>query len=182
DSPPNLVALYGKAVLTGLTRRGGGDLPDTAYELPRVAVSRAHLATYNRVCGFRLTDELPATYPHVLGFPLQIKLMTDPGFPFALVGSVHLANRISQTRPLRVGEKLGIRVHVANLRPHAKGRQFDMITEVASGGEVVWTGVSTYMSRASAAKSTSARLRRGGGTGEEAGKSDPVAVPEPTAI
>src|SRR2546422_5006818 len=101
DSTPNLAVLYGKAVLTGLTRRGGGDLPDTIYEQPRVAFSTEHLAEYNRVCGFRLTDQLPVTYPHVLGFPLQVKLMTDPGFPFPLIGSVHLANRITQTRPLR---------------------------------------------------------------------------------
>jgi hypothetical protein len=165
---PNLVALYGKAVLTGFTRHGG-ELPDTVYELPHVPVDAEKLAAYNRVCGFRLTGELPVTYPHVLSFPLQIKLMTDRGFPFPLVGSVHLANRITQNRSLRVDDTFGLRVRVANERPHAKGRQFDMISEAVVAGDVVWSDVSTY-------------LRRGGGSGEESGKSDPAPAPEPSAL
>jgi acyl dehydratase len=164
---PNLSVLLGKAVLTGFTRKGG-TLPDTVYELPDVSVRVENLAAYNRVCGFRLTDELPATYPHVLSFPLQVKLMTDPGFPFPLVGSVHLGNRITQTRPLRIDEKLSLRVHVENLRDHPKGRQFDMVSEASVAGEVVWTDFSTY-------------LRRGGGSGEEAEKRE-QATPQPTAV
>jgi acyl dehydratase len=163
---PSLAPLFGKAVLTGFTRRGG-DLPDTVYELPDVSIDREHLALYDRVCGFRLTDELPPTYPHILSFPLQVKLMTDPGFPFPLVGSVHLANRITQHRPLRTDERPTLRVHVENLRDHPKGKQFDMISEALVDGSAVWTGVSTY-------------LRRGPGSGEETPKQ--TETPEPTAI
>jgi MaoC like domain len=168
ESTPNLVALYGKAVLTGFTRHGG-ELPDTVYEVPQVPVDAGKLAAYNRVCGFRLTDELPVTYPHILSFPLQIKLMTDPGFPFPLIGSVHLANRITQTRPLRVDEHLGLRVRVADLRDHPKGRQFDLISEAVLAGDVVWTEVSTY-------------LKRGGGSGEDTARKEPASPPEPTAL
>ncbi|MFL6143835.1 MAG: MaoC/PaaZ C-terminal domain-containing protein [Labedaea sp.] len=167
STAPNLLALYGKAVLSGFTRRGG-DLPATGYEQPVVPVDVAHLAGYDRICGFRLTDELPVTYPHVLSFPLQIKLMTDPGFPFPLVGSVHLANRITQYRPLRVSDRFGLRVRVADLRPHPKGRQFDVVSEAVAGGEVVWRDVSTY-------------LRRGGGSGPREER-EPAAPPAPTAI
>lgn len=165
-SPPRLGPLFRRAVLTGFSRKGG-DLPDTTYELLDVAIDPEHLAMYNRVCGFRLTDELPATYPHILSFPLQVKLMTDPGFPFPLVGSVHLANRISQTRPLRIDEHPTLRVHVTNLHDHPKGRQFDMISEATVAGEVVWSDVSTY-------------LRRGSGSGES-GSEDRTPPPAPTA-
>ncbi len=166
-STPRLAPLFGRAVLTGFTRNGG-DLPDTVYEQRDVVVDPQHLAAYNRVCGFRLTDELPATYPHILSFPLQVKLMTDPGFPFPLIGSVHLANRITQTHPLRTGEKLTLRVNVSNLRTHPKGRRFDMVSEALVGGEPVWTDVSTY-------------LRRGGGSGEGAPREE-LTSQEPTAI
>jgi hypothetical protein len=169
-STPRLAPLFGRAVLTGFTRKGG-DLPDTVYERREVTVDPEHLAAYDRVCGFRLTDELPATYPHLLSFPLQVKLMTDPGFPFPLVGSVHLANRITQTRALRIDEKLTLRVHVSNLRTHPKGRQYDMISEALLDDEPVWTDVSTYLSGASAKKSTSARPPR-----------EERTPPEPTAV
>jgi hypothetical protein len=167
SSPPSLKVLYPKAVLTGF-RRKGGELPDTVYTLSGLTTDRAHLAAYNRVCGFRLADELPATYPHLLAFPLQIKLMAGGDFPFPLVGSVHVANRITQTRPLRITDKLDLRVHLENLRDHPRGRQFDMVSEALVGGEVVWTDVSTY-------------LRRGGGD-RRAERTEQTEPPEPTAV
>lgn len=167
SSPPSLKVLYPKAVLTGF-RRKGGELPDTVYTLSGLTTDHARLAAYNRVCGFRLADELPATYPHLLAFPLQIKLMAGGDFPFPLVGSVHVANRITQTRPLRLTDKLDLRVHLENLRDHPRGRQFDMVSEALVGGEVVWTDVSTY-------------LRRGGGDGR-AERTEHTEPPEPTAI
>jgi hypothetical protein len=159
SGPPSLAALYPKAVLTGFRRRGG-ELPDTAYALSGVRVDPVHVAAYNKVCGFRLADELPATYPHVLTFPLQIKLMTAGDFPFPLAGSVHVANRITQSRPLSLADELALRVHVANLRDHPRGRQFDMISEALVGGDVVWTDVSTYLRRGGSAGSSSKDERR----------------------
>lgn len=171
---PDLLPLFGKAAATGFTKHGGG-LPETEYTLSGVRVDTAHLAAYDRVCGFRLSDELPATYPHVLGFPLQTKLLTDADFPFPLIGSVHVANRITVHRPLRVDEPLDLRVHAENLRDHRRGKQFDIVTTAAVRGEVVWTDVSTY-------------LRKGGGSGdggsgdggsrERSGEQEP---PRPTA-
>ena len=45
--------------------------------------------------------------------------------PFSAVGVVHIANRITQHRPLRLGEELALRVAVSELRPHRRGRAFD---------------------------------------------------------
>ncbi|MGQ0838414.1 MaoC family dehydratase [Actinokineospora sp.] len=163
---PNLGVLFPKAVLAGFTKRGGA-LPDRVYTRSGVRVDPRQLAAYDRVCGFGLTDEVPATYPHVLGFPMQVKLMTDADFPFPLVGSVHLANRVTQTRALRVDEEFALRVHAANLRPHAKGTQFDMVSAALVEGEAVWHEVSTY-------------LRRGPGSGS-AGRDAYPEPPRPSA-
>ena len=45
------------------------------------AIDRDRLAAYDRVCGFPLRDALPATYPHILAFPLHLALMTDSRLP-----------------------------------------------------------------------------------------------------
>ncbi|RZS37778.1 acyl dehydratase [Herbihabitans rhizosphaerae] len=175
SSTPNLVSLFGKAALANFTRRGGGGgatLPDTAYEQAGITIDPAHLAAYNRLCEFRLSDDLPITYPHMFAFPLQVKLMTDDDFPFPLIGSVHLANRITQGRPLRVGDTLDVKVRAENLRPHDKGQQFDMISEVFVDGKPIWVEQSTY-------------LRRGGSSasnGKPAEKEERPPAPEPTAI
>ena len=120
-------------------------LPDRELVRRRVPVDRAHLAAYDRVCGFRLTDGLPATYPHVLAFPLAMWLMAAADFPFPVVGLIHIANRITQHRPIDAAEQLDLSVRAADLRAHARGRQFDVVATATTGGEEVWRDVSTYL-------------------------------------
>lgn len=165
--PPSLPALYGRAALRGLRPgRAGDTLPAGAVARSGVRVDRANLAAYARVCGFRLADELPVTYPHVLVFGLQLALLTAPDFPFPMIGLVHVANRISQARPLRADEPLVLRTHAADLRPHDRGTQFDVVTEVSADGEPVWREVSTYL------------RRTGGGGGQRSTSDGPVARPD----
>jgi MaoC like domain len=117
------------------------------HELSRsVEVDRGHLAAYDRVCGFRLRDELPATYPHVLAFPLAMELLTGP-FPFSPLGLVHIANRIELLQPIRADERLDLRLWAEDLRPHDRGRQFDVVAEASVGDELVWRDRSVYLHR-----------------------------------
>ncbi|KAB1915011.1 MaoC/PaaZ C-terminal domain-containing protein [Micromonospora sp. AMSO31t] len=147
-------ALYRRALLGALPGMGGRRRPDVpAVELgvSGVTVDPAHLADYDRVCGFRLADRLPATYLHVLGFPLSLRLMTAPEFPIPLTGVVHVANRITVHRPVEAGETVDFRTYAENLRPHERGRQLDVVLVGSVGGEEVWRGVSTYLGRERAA-------------------------------
>jgi acyl dehydratase len=150
--------LYLKALIPG----GGKELPDTE-ESAEVEIDRDKVAAYDRVCGFRLKDEAPTTYPHILGFPLQMKLMTGRDFPFSVVGLVHIENRIDQRRPLKAGETVTVKVRATDLRDHDKGRQFDLITEVGDA----WKSWSTYLKR------------EGGGS---SGDRDSTEPPEPNAV
>jgi acyl dehydratase len=139
---------YARALLP---RRPGGTLPTARLGRTGVRVDRDHLARYDRVCGFRLTDSLPATYPHVLAFGLAMRLMTAAGFPFPVAGLVHVANRITVHRPLGADSPLDLAVHATDLRPHRRGRQFDLVATAAVDGEQVWHGVSTYLRKEPAA-------------------------------
>ena len=126
---------------------GGGAMPDLELEDREIAAEPDRVARYARVCGFRVRDELPPTYPHVLAFPLHMRLMTDGSFPFSPVGLVHIGNRIEVRRPLRIGEQLDLRVRPAE---HEAERAFTIVTEARAGGELAWREESTM-------------LRRGGG-------------------
>src|SRR5690606_26575698 len=125
ERPPRLGGLYLRALAGLLPGRGGGGdgVPDTELVVRGVRAECARLVAYARVCGFALTGTLPATYPHVLAFPLALKLMTAPDFPFPPTGVVHLANRIEVRRPVRDAEALDLAVRVENLRAHPRGRQ-----------------------------------------------------------
>ncbi len=142
---PALGPLYARAVLTARGR--GGDLTDQEVIREGATVDREQLTAYDDVCGFDLRDELPATFLHVLVFPLQLTLMVDRSFPFALPGLVHVRNKVVQHRPVRADETLDLRATARDLRPHAKGAQVDLVGEVRSGDELVWEGRSTYLAR-----------------------------------
>jgi acyl dehydratase len=142
---PSLAPLFAKAALTQRGRHG--DLPDTALRRDGVVVDRDHLLAYQRVCGFGGSDVLPHTYPHVLGFPLQVALMADRSFPLPLPGLVHLENQIAVHRRLTADDRLELTVHAEHLRPHPKGQLVDLVTEVEVEGERVWEGRSTYLRR-----------------------------------
>ncbi|MBO3737914.1 MaoC family dehydratase [Actinoplanes flavus] len=153
---PGTTAAYARAALALLPGlgRSGDALPDVEVQHRGVTVDRGHLAAYDRVCGFRLTDTLPATYPHVLAFPLAMRLMTGDGFPLPLIGLVHVANRITVRRALFAGETFDLAVRAADLREHHRGRQFDIVATATVDGAEVWRGVSTYL-RLDAARSAS---------------------------
>ncbi|MEJ3657393.1 MaoC/PaaZ C-terminal domain-containing protein [Actinomycetes bacterium KLBMP 9759] len=145
----SLASLYVKAALGAVGPRSR-ELP--AAELTRaIAVDRAHLAAYARVCGFAVGDTLPLTYPHVLAFPLQVELMASRAFPLSLPGLVHVRNTITVRRRIDAAERLDVRVHAERLRAHPKGAQVDLVAEIGAAGEPVWHGRSTYLARGAGA-------------------------------
>lgn len=156
DSPPSLLPLFarsaaslipGSSLLPFIGGGGGREIPEMTLTLPSVSVERARLVAYDRVCGFSLSDTLPSTYIHVLAFPLHLKLMSEPSFPFRAIGLVHIANEITQHRPVNAGEMLSLRVVPTALEPHPRGQQFSLRSEARVGEELVWKEVSTILKR-----------------------------------
>ncbi len=139
-----LPVLPGVNLVPGV-RKSGETLPDLTLTRHDVPVDRAHVAAYSEVCGFPLKETLPVTYPHLLAFGLHMRIMTDGSFPFPAIGTVHLENTITQHRPVVASERLQVTARPDHLRPHAKGRVFDLLTTVHSGGELVWEETSTFL-------------------------------------
>ena len=152
DESPNLTALFARAAVGMVAPGGGGDqLPSRSAVRRDVAIDPAHLDAYREVCGFPTRDVVPPTYLHMLAFPLSMQLMTASDFPFALPGLVHVANQITQHRPVGTDEVVDVSVEIADLRPHPKGRQFDVVATVETDGEMAWSSTSTYLRRGSGA-------------------------------
>jgi acyl dehydratase len=149
DDTPNLAVLFTRAAATSIGR--SGPLQDVQVRRPRARVHLPQLAAYDKACGFALRDALPATYLHVFVFPLQMVLMADRRFPLGLAGLVHVRNRIVQHRPVDASELLTLRASARALRPHPLGAAVDLVSQVRVGDELVWEGVSTYVSRGASA-------------------------------
>lgn len=160
--PPAILPLYARAAAPLLPGASllpflggrGNEIPELELTLADVTVERDRLAAYAHVCGFSLRETLPATYPHVLAFPLHLALMADPAFPFGAVGLVHIANRIELRRPIDIAERLQLRVCATPLQRHPRGRSFSLVSEARVGDELVWEGLSTMLRRGSGGTSS----------------------------
>lgn len=144
---PTLPALPGLFLRAALRRGASGrTLPDLGLRT-QVEVDARHLARYRQVCGFGDNGRLPATYPHILAFPLQMQLLTDKRFPFPLLGLVHLENRIRVLRTLGGLGPFRVSVAVQDLRPHDKGATFSLITRLEDQLGLLWEGDSRILYR-----------------------------------
>jgi acyl dehydratase len=127
-------------------RKTGGD-PSLLHEVRTATVTREQVRRYAAVCGFPDKDVAPLTFPHVLAFPLHMAVMTSPQFPFPAIGTVHIANVVTQHRPVTLGETLTLEVHTSEVRPHPKGSVVDFLASAHVEGETVWESTSTYLRR-----------------------------------
>lgn len=157
-APPPLLPLFARA----FRRRPKVD-PDTltlpaleARLLGTASVTPA-LAKYRSLCGFPGGSQLPATWPHILAFPLHLRLLTDTTFPLPLLGLVHLRNRIVQHRAIAEGEALDIRVYLGNWVRSHRGIEFDLVTDVMVAGRTVWQETSTNLYRQAKPEATESR-------------------------
>ncbi|MFJ8085087.1 MaoC/PaaZ C-terminal domain-containing protein [Streptomyces sp. NPDC096205] len=149
-APPALAPLLVRGAVRSPFRRPHPDaaFPRERLVLPGVRVDAARLARYERVCGFPTGAEaLPVTYPHVLAFPLAMRLMSARAFPLPLLGLVHTSISLARHRPLPVGGEYELAVHVAGLAAHRRGTEATVVTEARWGGAVVWESTSTYLAR-----------------------------------
>ncbi|MBL3665256.1 hypothetical protein JL475_04395 [Streptomyces sp. M2CJ-2] len=148
---PALAPLLARGAALSLFKRPRPDaaFPRTRLVLPGLRVDLARLAAYERVCGFPTgEDALPLTYPHVLGFPVAVRLMSGRDFPLPLPGLVHTSVRITRRRTLPVTGAHELSVYVEGLAARRRGTEATLVTEVrTSAGALVWESRSTYLAR-----------------------------------
>ncbi|GGW31552.1 MaoC family dehydratase [Streptomyces griseoloalbus] len=147
---PALAPLLARGALLSPFKRPRPDAahPRTRLVLPGLRIDPARLAGYERVCGFPTGEEaLPVTYPHVLGFPVAMRLMSGRDFPLPLLGLVHTSIRITRHRAMASTGAYELTVRVDGLAPHRRGTEAAVVTELRAGGDVVWESRSTYLAR-----------------------------------
>ncbi|HVN41141.1 MAG TPA: MaoC/PaaZ C-terminal domain-containing protein [Steroidobacteraceae bacterium] len=123
------------------------DPTEVHVRVPQVYIDAKKVARYAAVCGFAPGSPLPATYPHVLATPLQLKVFATRDFVLRPTGLIHLSNVIDTPGELRVGSHYDLEVIARNYRPTDAGLAFDMDSEFSSEGQVVWRETCVFLSR-----------------------------------
>ncbi|MEV5148443.1 MaoC/PaaZ C-terminal domain-containing protein [Streptomyces sp. NPDC052727] len=165
-APPALAPLLVRGALRSPFKRPAPDaaFPRTRLVLPDVRVDLAKLTAYERVCGFPTGEpDLPVTYPHVLGFPLAMRLMSGRDFPLPLLGLVHTSIEIVRGAAPAADRSYELCVWIAGLAAHRRGTEAAVVTELRSGGSVVWESRSTYLARHRTGPGTSPEPRQDAG-------------------
>ena len=146
---PKPYLAYPKVIQGLIFKKPKGEkvLPQVEYVVDSFKVDQKHLKAYNAVTGFKNNGYIPAIYLAVLSQSLQMHMMTQEAFPFAILGLVHIRNQVKQSRKVGLNEQLTLSCKFGELQPHEKGVQFDFITTVKVGNEVVIEGLTTYLAR-----------------------------------
>lgn len=147
---PKPFKAYSKVVASLVAPKAKGEhnvLPQAEYIVDSLVIDQNHLKSYNDITGFKNDGTVPAMYLAVAAQALQMSMMTEEPFPFALLGLVHISNVVRQTRKIQATEALTLSCKFGELRPHDKGVQFDFITAATANGEEVYSGVTTYLVR-----------------------------------
>lgn len=146
---PKPYLAYPKVIQGLIFKKPKGEkvLPQVEYVVDSYKVDHDHLKSYNEVCGFKNNDYIPAIYLAVISQSLQMHMMTQEAFPFALLGLVHIRNQVKQFRKIGVNETITLSCEFGELKPHEKGLQFDFITTAKVGADVVMEGLTTYLAR-----------------------------------
>ncbi|MDN8624994.1 MULTISPECIES: MaoC/PaaZ C-terminal domain-containing protein [Corynebacterium] len=129
--------------------------PSRVFRVKGVTIDAANLAEYCTACGLRISNTVPLTFPYAVTFPLVMRAMNSPDFPFPAVGTIHIRNVIEQYSPITVTDTIDVTVYMESLRRHRQGLLIDIITEVrrsSAPDDVIWRQRSTMLSKGKAPK------------------------------
>ena len=149
--PTSTLASLARALATSVKRPGPvTSLPPVSLVLPRVVLDAQHIARYAEVCGFAPANDpkqAPLTYPQMLTFPLVMHYMSSRACPWPAMGTVHLANAITQHAPLVAGDAVRVELHTGELLAHEKGQVFTLALRILreATGECVWEATQTLL-------------------------------------
>ena len=107
----------------------------------------AELARFHALSGLPESETLPLLYPHTIGFPLHMAILTQPAFPLPIWRMLQIRNRIVQHAPLPRDAALDIAVKIAGHRIVEKGAEFDMHATVRVGEALAWESLNTFYAR-----------------------------------
>ncbi len=138
----------------------GQSVPRLEGSVESVTARRSHLTRYREVCRFPDNDLLPITYPHVLAMPLHVALLTHPRFVVRLMGLIHVANEIHQSRVMPADHSYRLRTWIDGFRDCDRGHEFELFTEAEDRAGTVWHEKSTLLARRPGRSGQGARSAR----------------------
>lgn len=139
--PPSALVFTARAFLRSPRLPSRPQLPDLVQRWSPVRIGGEHEARFRGLSG---RDAGCVLYPHVLGFPLQMALLTHPVFPLPLWKALQIRNRLVRHRPLDRDAGYAFQTSIGEHRVVEKGLEVDLHTRLSSADRCDWESVITY--------------------------------------
>ncbi len=145
--PPSATAFMARALLPLRGPRADEDFPRLVMQWTGLRIAPQHWAAYCAATGAREGEQVPALYPHVLGFRLQMALLTHPAFGLPIWRALQVRNRLLRHAHIERSECYELETRFASHRRVAKGLEVDLASHLTCGSACVWESRVTYFYR-----------------------------------
>ena len=147
DHLPNMPSLLGRAAFKSGYYQLGDVLPALSIEINHLRIREHDLQAYRVLCGFTDNSVLPATYLHMLSFPLALNLLIQQDFPMKAMGQVHLRNQISVLEEFDLRASISMKATIGSSELTSRGVEWDIDVTALVDNQLVWSSTSTYLNR-----------------------------------
>ncbi len=151
---PMIPAIFCRFLISAFTRPAG--LPNfdrgtrARLYLADVFLDPERIHRYRRVCGFsHAPDDLfvPPGFIQTLFIGLLGRYITSDFFPINPMGLIQTGQQFESSRPVRIGERVNLSCTLQEMALAPKGVLTRFLLEADQGGQPVWQGISTYLTR-----------------------------------
>lgn len=144
---PSAFTFIARALLPSSGVLESGDLPTLVERWHALRIDRAHLAAFRQATGNPGEATISILYPHVLGFRLQMALLTRSRFPLPIWSALQIRNRLVCHRQIDPDAVFELETRNGACRRVEKGLEVDLHSRLGQGDECVWESVVTYFYR-----------------------------------
>ncbi len=107
------------------------------------------IADYRKVCSFaeNSSDIIPISCIQTFFIGLLGRFITSSFFPMNPLGLIHIFQSLKQTRPVKIDEVLDLSCTLESIKKTDKGIETAFDLKAVSGNELVWQGVSIFLTK-----------------------------------
>lgn len=144
---PSALAFMSRAFLPSPGLAQSGAVPRITQRWEGLRIDADHLTEYCRASGLPEQRYASILYPHVIGFRLQMALLTHRAFPLPVWNALQIRNRLVQHRHIGVGERFDLETCIGGNRIVEKGIEIDLVSRLMHETNCHWESEITYFFR-----------------------------------
>lgn len=147
DLAPSALKFMARALRRSTRLRAGERVPPIAVRWTGLRFSPGQVQAFHDATGLADEAGLSILFPQVIGFRLQMALLTHAAYPLTIWSALQVRNRLVRHSHLAPDNAFDLETHVAGQRVLEKGLEVDLVTRLTHGDECLWEGRTTFFYR-----------------------------------